>query len=124
MPQRLGAEVPRPFTVVYDADAVVELAAAIKSKEERRAMFNAVDKLRELGERLAPPHMKPLQGEVAGGLRELRPRRGLSDWRALYRRFGSTYVLLGFDTHENFDALIARAQARAGQYIGSPLEGR
>ena len=115
---------PRPFTVVYDPDAVAEFAAAIKSKEERRAMFNAVDKLRELGKRLPPPHMKPLQGEAAGGLCELLPRRGLSDWRAIYRRFGSTYVVLGFDRHENFDALIARAQARAGQYIGSPLDAR
>ncbi len=45
-------------------------------------IFNAVEKLRELGERLAPPHMKPLQGEAAGGPCELRPRQGRSDWRA------------------------------------------
>ncbi len=54
---------------------------AVKSKEERKAIFNAVDKLREVGEQLAPPHMKPLQG--AGALREPRPRQGRSDWRAL-----------------------------------------
>lgn len=52
-----------PHTVIYDADAVVEFVTAVKSKEERGAIFNAVEKLRELGERLAPPHMKPLQGE-------------------------------------------------------------
>ncbi len=115
---------PRPVTVVYDPDAAAEFASAIKSKEERRAILNAIDKLRELGERLAPPHMKPLQGEAAGGLCELRPRQGRSDWRAVYRRFGSTYVVLGFDRHENFEALIARAQARAPQYIGAPLEVR
>jgi hypothetical protein len=115
---------PRPHTVIYDADAVVEFVTAVKSKEERRAIFNAVEKLRELGERLAPPHMKPLQGEAAGGLCELRPRQGRSDWRALYRRFGSTYVVLAVDRHDNFAALVARAQQRAVQYAGPPLELR
>lgn len=104
------------YTVIYDPDAVIEFVTAIKSKEERKAIFNAVEKLRELGERLPPPHMKPLQGESASGLYELRPRRGDSDWRALYRRFGSTYVILGFDRHDNFSALVARAQKRSPQY--------
>ena len=66
---------PHPSTVVYDPDAVIELATAVKSKEERKAIFNAVDKLRQLGEQLAPPHMKPLKGLQARGLRELRPRQ-------------------------------------------------
>jgi hypothetical protein len=110
--------------VVYDPDAVAEFATAVKAKEERRAMLNAVDKLRELGDRLAPPHMKPLQGGAAGGLCELRPRQGRSDWRVLYRRFGQTYVVLAFGWHEDFDAVVARAQARAPQYAGPPLEGR
>lgn len=112
----------RPYTVIYDPDAVVEFAMAVKSKEERKAIFNAVDKLREVGEQLAPPHMKPLQG--AGALRELRPRQGRSDWRALYRRFGSVYVVLALDRHDNFAALCARAQAHAVQYAGPPLEIR
>jgi hypothetical protein len=72
-----------PYAVIYHPDAVIEFVMAVKSKEERKAIFNAVDKLRELGERLPPPHMKPLQGEAAAGLRELRPRRGNSDWRPL-----------------------------------------
>lgn len=50
---------PHPLIVVYHPEAVVELATAVKSKEERTAIFNAVDKLRQLGEQLAPPHMKP-----------------------------------------------------------------
>jgi hypothetical protein len=50
------------YSVIYDPDAVIEFVMAVKSKEERKAIFNAVDKLRELGERLPPPHMKPLQG--------------------------------------------------------------
>lgn len=113
-----------PYAVIYDPDAVIELVMAVKSKEERKAIFNAVDKLRELGERLPPPHMKPLQGEAAAGLRELRPRRGSGDWRALYRRCGSLYVVLAVDRHENFSALVARAHLRVPRYTGLPLEPR
>jgi hypothetical protein len=109
-----------PYTVVYDPDATIEVATAIKSQAELRAIFNAVDKLRELGERLAPPHMKPLQGE--GALRELRPRQGSSDWRLLYRRFGSAYVMLAVDRHRNLEAARARAQDRAPRYENYPLE--
>lgn len=105
---------PHPLTVVYDADAAIELAAAVKSKEERKAIFNAVDKLRQLGDRLAPPHMKPLQG--AAGLCELRPRQGRSDWRPVYARRGAVFVVLAIDRHDNFDALVARAKQRAAQY--------
>ena len=100
----------------YMGHAVVELAMAVKSKEERKAIFNAVDKLRQLGEQLAPPHMKPLKGHEAAGLRELRPRQGRSDWRPLYIRRSRGYVILAIDRHDNFDALVARAQRRAAQY--------
>jgi hypothetical protein len=107
---------PHLATVVYDPDAVMEFATAVKSKDERKAIFNAVDKLRHLGEQLAPPHMKPLRGFEASGLRELRPRQGRSDWRAVYIRRGHGYVILAIDRHDNFDALVARAQRRAAQY--------
>lgn len=100
--------------VIYDPDAVVELLA-MKSKEEHRALIQAVRKLRELGERLGPPHMKPLKGEGAA-LRELRPRQGHSDWRAIYRRTIAFYVVLAVDRHKNFASLIDRACTRAEQY--------
>ena len=105
---------PHPFTVVYDPDAAIELATAVKSKEERKAIINAVDKLRQLGERLAPPHMKPLQG--ATGLSELRPRQGRSDWRPVYVRRGDVFAVLAIDRHDNFAGLVARARQRAAQY--------
>jgi hypothetical protein len=107
---------PHPFTVVFDPEAVVELAMAVKSKEERKAVFNAVAKLRQLGDRLAPPHMKPLQGSGGADLCELRPRQGRSDWRPVYARRGDVFVILAIDRHDNFDALVARAQARLAQY--------
>jgi len=72
--------------VLYDPDAVAELATAVKAKEDRAAIFNVVDKLRHLGEDLVPPHMKPLKGPAAASLRELRPRQGRSDWRLIFTR--------------------------------------
>ncbi len=103
-------------TVVYDPDAVAELATAVKAKEDRAAIFNAVDKLRQLGEDLVPPHMKPLKGPGASGLRELRPRQGRSDWRPIYTRRADVYVILAIDRHANFAALVGRAQQRLAQY--------
>lgn len=104
-----------PHNVIYDPDAVVDLLA-MKSKEEHRALLNAVRKLGELGERLGPPHMKPLKGDHAAAFRELRPRQGRSDWRAIYRRVGGFYVILAIDRHKKFAVLIERARTRAGRY--------
>jgi hypothetical protein len=112
---------PSPHTVIYDPDAVVELLA-VKSKEEHRALLNAVLKLREIGQQLGPPHMKPLKGDGGAALRELRPRQGQSDWRAIYRRADAFYVILAVDRHKNFARLIERARTRARQYDGSLLK--
>jgi hypothetical protein len=68
-----SAAKPWPHTVIYDPEAVVELLA-MKSKEEHRALLNAVRKLGELGEQLGPPHMKPLKGDRAAALRCVRGR--------------------------------------------------
>jgi hypothetical protein len=103
----------RPHSVIYDPDAVVELLA-MKSREEHRALLDAVRKLGELGEQLGPPHMKSLKGVAA--LCELRPRQGQSDWRAIYRRVGEFHAILAIDRHKNFASLIERAQIRAEQY--------
>jgi len=65
--------------------------------------------------------MKPLKGDRAAALRELRPKQGQSDWRAIYRRAGDFYAILAFDRHKNIAALIERARARADQY-GRPLK--
>jgi hypothetical protein len=86
-----GSNSPR-HRVIYDPDAVAELLT-MKSREEHSAILHAVAKLSELGELLKPPHMKPLKGNAAAALRELRPRQGRSDWRAIYRRAGAFYVV-------------------------------
>lgn len=104
-----------PFTVVYDADAVFELVTTVKSKQERTALFNVVDKLRQLGPRLVPPHMKPLHS--AAGLCEMRPRQGRSDWRPIYIRVDDRFVVLTIARHGEFEAALARATRRSGRYI-------
>lgn len=40
--------------MVYDPEAALDLDQ-VKAKDERKALFNAVDKLRRLGTQLAPP---------------------------------------------------------------------
>src|SRR3954464_4696930 len=97
-------------TVTSDAAALKEMLIAVKSKEDKKAILNAVDKLQALGEQLAPPHMKPLGGEDGAGLRELRPRQGSSDWRPIYMRIGAkAYVILAVAKHDEFEKLVTRA---------------
>ena len=108
-----GGANPNPYIVVYDPDALIDFED-VKSKGERKAMFNAVDKLRKLGPRLAPPHVKALKGEDE--LFELRPRQGQSPTRPLYRRFDDLYVILAVATKTTFDARVKDAQERAKQY--------
>jgi hypothetical protein len=59
---------------------------------ERAALDHAVDELQELGSTLGFPHSSAVQG-MPGGLRELRPRRGRSPYRAIYRRVGRVFVI-------------------------------
>ena len=110
--------VARPYrsTVVYDPDALQDFLTGVRSKEERKAAFNAVDKLRRVGEALAPPHMKPLQGEAS--LNELRPRQGRSPTRLIYRRVGDVYVVLAVAKDKaDFEKKKRVAQERGRQYI-------
>ena len=59
---------------------------------ERAALDNAVEKLQALGPRLGYPHTSAVQGKP-GGLRELRPRRGNSPNRGIYRRVKQDFVM-------------------------------
>ncbi|MDA0173396.1 type II toxin-antitoxin system RelE/ParE family toxin [Solirubrobacter taibaiensis] len=104
------------FVVAFDSEAAQELAELIKSKEERKAIFNALDKLRQLGPRLVPPHVKTLQDSP--GLVELRPRQGKSASRLVFKRCEDLYVILAVskDHATDLDAVIARATSRLEQY--------
>lgn len=59
---------------------------------ERAALASAVEKLRA-DSQLGFPHTSLVRGSQLG-IRELRPRRGRSRWRALYRRVGEVMVVL------------------------------
>jgi hypothetical protein len=85
MPER------RRFPVDFDEGAVRDFES-VRSKDERKAVFNVVDKLAQLGPRLVPPHIKSLAGEA--DLFELRPRQGRSKARPLAVRRGDGYLVV------------------------------
>jgi hypothetical protein len=100
--------------VRFVADARAEFRA-IRDQAERKAMLNAIDKLEQLGDRLPFPHASSVQG--ARDVWELRPRRGRSPHRALYRRIGDAIVIGAFGPEaqvdqRGFDRAVRNAQAR------------
>src|ERR1700679_18074 len=68
--------------------AAVEEISSIRDAGERVAIEHAIEKLRIDGPALRSPHQSAVMGERSG-VRELRPRRGRSRWRPLYRRIGA-----------------------------------
>jgi hypothetical protein len=54
------------------------------------AIAHVIEKLEVDGPALQSPHQRGVMGEEGSGLRELRPRRGRSRWRPLYRRADKT----------------------------------
>lgn len=94
----------------------------MESRKERTSILNAVDKLEALGPQLAPPHMKPLQGEP--DLLELRPRQGQSPARAIHTRVDDGFKILSIaETHDDLARATDLARERAATY-GFPLGSR
>jgi hypothetical protein len=85
---------------------------------ERAALATAVEKLRA-DSQLGFPHTSLVRGSGLR-IRELRPRRGRSRWRALYRRAGDAMVMLavapeaGVD-RRGFDRALAVAEQRLSE---------
>lgn len=82
---------------------------------ERAALATAVAKLRA-DSHLGFPHTSLARGGSLG-VRELRPRRGKSPWRGLYRRVGGTLVMLAIAPEaerdrRGFEKALAAAEAR------------
>lgn len=69
-----------PSRIVLLPEAEAELAAL--PLREEQALANGIEKLAVMHDRLGFPHTSAVRG--APGLRELRPRRGKSRWRAFY----------------------------------------
>jgi hypothetical protein len=106
-----------PWNVVWHPDAVTE-RSEIEDAKEQVALQHAGDKLVAEGPRLRFPHQSSVKGEAGKKLRELRPRRGRSPWRAFYRQFDKrTLVVLAVGPEAQVDgrafaAAVARANAR------------
>jgi hypothetical protein len=98
------------WIVEFDSDAVLDFED-VKSRGDRKAVFEVVRKLRRFGPGLTSPHMKSLKGEA--DLFELRPKRGAIPVRAIYARVSDRFVVLAVAaTKPRFDRSISDARAR------------
>jgi hypothetical protein len=70
--------------VEFHSEALVEYNA-LRDARVRKKILTVADFLRQLGPKLAQPHMKPVSGR--GGLFELRPGGGQTTVRPLYFRY-------------------------------------
>lgn len=106
-----------PYDVRWHPGAAEERDASWPA-EEIAAIEHAVEKLRQIGPRLRHPHSSALLGEAGRGLRELRPRRGRSRWRPIYRQVRpDMFVILAVGQEAeidraSFQAAVIDAQKR------------
>jgi hypothetical protein len=98
------------WLVDFDSGAVIDFED-VRARGDRKAVFNAVEKLREVGPHLRPPHMKSLKSEA--DLFELRPRQGTSAVRPIYARVGNGFVVLAVAPNKpSFGRAIREARRR------------
>jgi hypothetical protein len=104
----------RAWIVDLDSDAVIDFED-VKSRGDRKAIFNVVQKLKDLGPGLPSPHMKSLKGEA--NLFELRPKQGACEARPIYARFGGRFVVLAVAAKKkDFDRALLKANERLGRH--------
>lgn len=104
------AGAPKEWLVDFDGDAVIDFED-VKSRGERKAVFNVVHKLRALGPDLPNPHMKSLKGKT--DLFELRPKQGASAVRPIYARVADRFVVLAIAPNKKgFDRAVSDARSR------------
>jgi hypothetical protein len=87
---------------------------------ERAALYNAVRKLQSIGPALGYPHTSAIAGTPS--LRELRPRRGNSPWRAIYRQVGQSFVIAAVSPEAQRDPQGFRRACAAAQTRLAGLE--
>lgn len=101
---------PRIWLVEFDSDAVIDLED-VRSRGDRKAVFNVVQKLKDLGPDLPSPHMKSLKGE--SDLFELRPRQGACEPRLIYARLGGRFMVLAVAAKKKgFERAVVEAKQR------------
>jgi hypothetical protein len=73
---------PKTWVVDFDSDAVIDFED-VKSRGDRKAVFNVVQKLKDVGPDLPSPHMKSLKGRrTCSSCAQDRSLRGSADLRA------------------------------------------
>jgi hypothetical protein len=108
------AKRPRIWLVEFDSDAVIDFED-VKSRGDRKAVFNVVQKLKDLGPDLPSPHMKSLKGEA--DLFELRPKQGACEARPIYVRLGERFVVLAVAAKKkDFERAVTAATQRLGHH--------
>jgi hypothetical protein len=101
------------WLVDFEFDAFVDLED-VKSRGDRKAVVNVINKLRQFGPELPSPHMKSLRGEP--NLFELRPKQGASAVRPIYARIGNCFVVLAVSPNKaSFERAVAAARRRLSQ---------
>ena len=101
---------PERWIVEFASEAVVDFED-VKGRGDRKAVFNVVQKLQELGPDLPPPHAKSLKGEV--DLFELRPKQGACETRLIYVRIGRRFLVLALAARKNgFERSVSMARER------------
>jgi len=104
----------KSWVVDFDSEAVIDFED-VKSRGERRAVFNVVQKLKDLGPDLPSPHMKSLKGEA--DLFELRPKQGACEARPIYARLGQRFVVLAVAAKKkSFERAVVEATARLNRH--------
>lgn len=77
---------------------------AIEDVRERVAIAHVIEKLQVDGPALRSPHQSAVMEDEGSGLRELRPRRGRSRWRPIYRRLEEgLFVILSIGPEAEID---------------------
>src|SRR6187200_3155722 len=101
---------PRVWMVDFDGDAVIDFED-VKSRVDRKPVFNVVQKLKDLGPDLPSPQMKSLKGEANPF--ELRPKQGACEARPIYARSGDGFVVSAVAAKKkDFDRAVAAAGDR------------
>ena len=104
----------KTWIVDFDSDAVIDFED-VKSRGDRKAVFNAMQKLKDLGPDLPSPHMKSLKG--GADLFELRPKQGVCAVRPIYARLGERFVVLAVaPKKKDFERAVMEATQRLNRH--------
>jgi len=108
------AKQPKTWVVNFGSEAVIDFED-VMSRGDRKAVFNVVQKLKDLGPDLPSPHMKSLKGEA--DLFELRPKQGACEARPIYARIGRGFLVLAVAAKKkDFERAVVAARERLKLY--------